>query len=714
MTIEAIYADGVLRPLAALDLPAGTPVYLQLFAEVTAEAELTTDETMAAAPQPIKRQDLTVDKEISVASDVQSSPPVAPLQAEFPLGFLNELRTLKKPVAAILLLLVLAGGALRLYDLDWDQGKGYHPDERWITMVTASMSWPDSIGQLFDVKRSTLNPYYDAVDHHTRNFAYGTLPVYLTKFTSWLIGQLSDVWQHYDHLPLIGRALSGLLDTGAILLVFLLGRRLWGDRCALLGAAFYAFTVLSIQHSHFYTTDVTLNFFILLTIFFATDIVRLTTLRGGIMSGLLTGAAAGMALASKFSAAPILAIIPVALALRWWRRPLRDDGDRPPPITLAQMAQIAAASIAGFFALHFLFQPYAYLDFSGLLASIQEQNRIIVTGEGDVPYTQQYIGTTPYLYFIVQIVRWALGTPLGLAAMAGWALFIYMAVKRRSVGAILLLTWMLPYFLITGRFYAKFLRYVLPLLPFLCLMASYFLLNLRRHLARFFGPDAAAPRWIATALIAFVTASTVFWALAFAHIYTAPHTANQAAVWMNKNIPAGSTLLKEHWEEGIGGLNPTFRVPPAVPELPMYERDETRKLATLKKLLPEGDYLFFYSSRLYGTIPRLPERYPMSRHYYELLLGGKLGYELVHFSASYPQLMGVAITEDTFTRPDLPVPAPLASYKPALITINGGYADESFTAYDHPLVMVFKRVRAVTPDEIDAALRPWLRPSAAK
>lgn len=622
--------------------------------------------------------------------------PDTPRAAIAPPQFSASLLPAGKLTLAILIAALLLGAVLRLYGLNWDQGAGYHPDERWITMVTESMSLPAGVGEFLDPQRSPLNPYYDRAAKQPRNFAYGTLPIYLTSMVAWTLGRFDETWMSYDRLPLIGRALSGILDVGAILLIYLLGRRLFGEMTGALGALFYALTVLSIQHAHFYTTDITLNFFILLTIFCATNILRAPVA----LNGFFTGAAAGMALASKFSAAPVVAVVPVVLALCWFG---------PARPRLAQLARVAAAAAAGFFLLHFLFQPYAYLDFPGLVDSINEQTAIIVTGEGNVPYTRQYIDTVPYLYFIEQILRWAMGWPLGLAGFAGWALLVWLAVRRRHAGAILLLTWMVPYFLITGRFHAKFLRYVLPLLPFLALAAALALDRLRVAFARRNGASQSVLRFLPGALTAAVALCALFWALAFFSIYTAPHPANQAAEWINNHAPAGAALLKEHWEESLARLNGKYKLPPQVPELPMYDPDNAAKLQVIKRLLQTGDYMIFYSNRLYGTVPRLAERYPMSRRYYELLFGGKLGYELVHFSAAHPHFAGVAFYEDTFSRPDLPVPAPLASYRPAPLTINGGFADESFTAYDHPLVMVFKKTRPRSDDELDAALRPFLQ-----
>ena len=60
---------------------------------------------------------------------------------------------------------------------------------------------------------------------------------------------------------------------------------------------------------------------------------------------------------------------------------------------------------------------------------------------------------------------------------------------------------------------------------------------------------------------------------------------------------------------------------------------------------------------MYGTIPRLPERYALSTAYYRLLFSGQLGYELVNVEATYPELLGVGVIDETFERPGLPDPA---------------------------------------------------------
>jgi len=104
----------------------------------------------------------------------------------------------------------------------------------------------------------------------------------------------------------------------------------------------------------------------------------------------------------------------------------------------------------------------------------------------------------------------------------------------------------------------------------------------------------------------------------------------------------------------------------SVRALPLYdEPDGEAKWATIGRDLAASDYLIVASRRLYGSIPRLPERYPAASRYYELLFGGDLGFELA----------------GEFTRGP-------AWLNPRLRPLSGAAAslaipDESFVVYDH-------------------------------
>ncbi len=567
-----------------------------------------------------------------------------------------------------MLILFLALG-VRLYGIDWDQGALYHPDERAILIQVGELEFPplSELDSLLDAEESPLNPGW---------FPYGSLPMYMVKALTIGPSPFSD-WGIFE-LRLVGRVLSALADVGAVLFIYLLGARFFGRRVGLLAGLLTSLAVLHIQLSHFYTVDTFLTFFVVASVYF---MVRVAS-GGGWRHSLCAGAFLGLALASKASASPLL--LPLALAHvmalvhqgggRYaWRNLLTGA---PGPMA-ARLAAAGVAVVAAFF----LTTPYAFLDWTTYFGDIFEQSQM-VRREIDLPYTRQYIDTPAYLYHVRQLAVWGLGLPLGLLAWVALPVTLAVAAARRLPVDILILAWVLPYFLINGSFDVKFLRYLLPITPFLLLMVSRLFFSLREVL------DRRRPQLAKAAAVgmACVVAATGLYALAYLQIYNDDHTANRTAEWFQANAERGAVVLKEHWEEGIRGM-------PFVDtrELPLYDHDGPAKLETMASALADADYIVFFSNRLYGTISRLPDRYPLTRNYYTLLFSGRLGFDLAHFETSYPRLPGVALVDDTFNRPDLPTPLPLQTYRPQPISLNLGFADESFTVYDHPKVLVFQK-----------------------
>ena len=199
---------------------------------------------------------------------------------------------------------------------------------------------------------------------------------------------------------------------------------------------------------------------------------------------------------------------------------------------------------------------------------------------------------------------------------------------------VLLLCWVVPYFLVTGAFHVKFMRYMLPIAPLLTLFGARMLWALWDGAAVY----RRSLRPVVGVLIALVVGATAFYALAYVNgVYGGVHTGVRASDWLNRNAPYGAYVLKEHWEESLPNLRSDFEFF----DLPMYEDDRAGKTAVVADALADADYLVFFSNRLYGTIPRLPERYPVSTEYYRLLFSEQLGYTLADVQTSYPTLFGI-------------------------------------------------------------------------
>jgi heme/copper-type cytochrome/quinol oxidase subunit 4 len=162
-------------------------------------------------------------------------------------------------VCVILLIVVICAGAyFRLVGMNWDASHHLHPDERFLSMVLASITPVEKAGEYFNTELSSLNP----ANRGYGFFVYGTLPIFIIRYLGEWLGQTG-----YDAITILGRYLSAIFDLFTVVLVFLIGKRLYSNRVGLIAACFYALAVLPIQLSHFMTVDTLTNTFGMVTIY---------------------------------------------------------------------------------------------------------------------------------------------------------------------------------------------------------------------------------------------------------------------------------------------------------------------------------------------------------------------------------------------------------------------------------------------------------------
>jgi YYY domain-containing protein len=460
---------------------------------------------------------------------------------------------------ALLIVVLLVGGFLRLSGSNWGDLQYQHPDELFLTSVTFDIRPVHSLAEYFDTDKSTLNP------HNTGHgfFVYGTLPVFIVR-------GLADLTHQTGELLIFGRRMSALVDLASIALLYFLVKRLYGARAGLLAAAFSALAVMQIQQSHFYTTDNFATFFMTLAAYFAVEIMagpnpskeleklpkeRPFQERARVYGtwlvrhrffwlSLAFGLAYGMALASKISAIPLALLLPGALAVRYfWKK---EETANPDPSVPAERRDFSgflskmfvfmlAGGLISVIAFR-IFQPYA---FHGLglnpkwLANLAEQ-RVQASPEAGVLWALQWARRT-HLYSFENLTRWGLGLPLGILAWAGFLWMGWRMLKGEWQQHILLWAWTGLYFAWQSLQYNPNMRYQLPVYPLLAMMAAWAVFDWAKS-------RSAQPRrirWqavLAGALGGIVLVLTGCWAFAFSRIYVRPETRVAASKWIFQNI----------------------------------------------------------------------------------------------------------------------------------------------------------------------------------
>ncbi len=561
----------------------------------------------------------------------------------------------------IFFVLFALGLLLRLGGLVWDDGHHLHPDERFISMVEEKLVVPDRLADYFDGSRSTLNPY----NRGHGSFVYGTLPVLLAKAVGKVVGKTG-----YDGTYLVGRALSGLFDLLTAWIVYLLTRRVaprLGRNAALVAAGFLLFCPLSIQLSHFWTVDTFLTTFSALALLGA---VRHAAGRSGLGGDAATGIAVGLAVSCKVTGLGLFLPIGVAVLIR----ALSTDSSAGRFKALARgagrllvMAVVAAVVVrvalphafAGPSPLSFRLDP-RYLEDLKRLAQLS-------SSAAGFPPALQWAGRT-VLFPLYNFVFWAGGPFFGLAAVAAF-LWTPVAVFRKK-------NWLLaPLFLHTlllvayhASSLAKTLRYFYPVYPALAVLAGVLLATLAR-----LRPGSGPLRRVTRLLPVAAVVGTFLWGVAFTAIYRRPHSRIEASRWIHANVQPPAKFANETWDDGLPFSFPGYdNSAYSGPNMDLWGPDNADKVNLIVKTLEGTAWVAVTSGRVYMNITRLPMVYPMTTAYYRALFDGRLGFERAAEFTSYPSLGPLRFPDDR--------------------------AEEQFTVYDHPRVLLFRKTSAFSAD----------------
>lgn len=176
-----------------------------------------------------------------------------------------------------------------------------------------------------------------------------------------------------------------------------------------------------------------------------------------------------------------------------------------------------------------------------------------------------------------------------------------------------------------------------------------------------------------------VSGFCIFYAIAFVRLYFMEHPYRVASRWMYEHIPQGSRIIGPHWDDrvpvGLPGFSGSrYQMEGRNNEFPVYEQDTERLIDLLTLRLSETDYIAFATPRAIDSIPRIPDEYPNTTALLRLLWGEKLGFTFVYSTKNRPNLFGV--------------------------TFNDDLADESFSVYDHPKVVVFQNTDRLSKEEL--------------
>jgi len=420
--------------------------------------------------------------------------------------------------AAIGAVLLLALG-LRVWGIDHGLPYAYNADEN-AHFVTRAIGL---FGHDWDPNYYVNPPAYTYLVHLVLGAWFGGRAGVSNTFAA----DPTQIW-------IISRAVAALLGTLAVWLLYLAGSRLVDRRVGLLSAGIFAVAFLPVFYSKLALNDVPTLAGVCLALWGAAGILRTGRLRDYVWAAI----GLGLACATKYTGGIVLLPIVGAAAAQF-----AAPGGKPG--ALRGTGVVVALSLLTFFVAN----PYAVLDFSSFWNGLTHQSTASGDAAGKLGLTQE----SGYAYYL-----WSFGWGLGwlpLFFALGGAVRLFFDERR--------LLWMLLppivlFVLFMGSQERYFGRWLMPVFPFVCVLAAYAAIELADWLGRF--SPALRPTFVAAAVVVLCGQGFVY-SLHSGLVTSRKDTRNIAREWMVLNVPAGAKIVVEpvvpdQWAQDIGNPSP--------------------------------------------------------------------------------------------------------------------------------------------------------------
>jgi Dolichyl-phosphate-mannose-protein mannosyltransferase len=363
----------------------------------------------------------------------------------------------------------------------------------------------------------------------------------------------------------LSRGLSAAMGTLTVWWVFAICRRAFDETAGIVSALFLALAFLHVRDSHFGTLDVTMTALVVLSVLMILRWQQAPTWWRAAGAGLV----AGLATSTKYNALGVVAPFVVAVALG-------AADNRATPVAAVRRT---AGSLATF-GLGFVI---AWRQF---IADLNAQGVTLAHGHG-------LALSRGWWHHATMTLPAALGWPLYAASVAGT---IGLMLTRLRASAVVL-AFPLAYFVVAGSGYRVFARDALPLLPFMCIAAGWFVVAAVRAIL-----PASAPLgrgWAMAAVALAIVAPSARNVILLDRVLTRADNRVLVARELPALIPQGSLVYNSGESYG--------RIPFALSEPPLkvdiIEFDEATGQFTRGGRLPEWIILQRSPLVLYSHVP---------------------------------------------------------------------------------------------------------------
>jgi hypothetical protein len=318
-----------------------------------------------------------------------------------------------------------------------------------------------------------------------------------------------------------------------VLIVFRLGRQVRDSTTAMVSALFFTFAFMHVRGSHFGTTDVVMTGLIVAAVALILEAHRTRSRRLFLGAGVV----AGLAAATKYNAVLLAVPMIVSHLLHVWEsRGQRGEAWLDTGILYFSLPFALAFAIG---------VPFVVLDRGPFLDAMHELAHALRVGD-----VRMDLGNG-WLYHLTFSLRYGMGIPLLVTGLVGAAVLLW----REPRTGVLLLSFPLAYYIVAGSIRLLFVRYAMPIVPFLCVTAAYLVCVAANWIASRAG-ERGVRRTALSGVVAGVLALVLVWSSvsrvwAFDRIMNATDNRVVVAQWFFDHVPPGQSVLQTGSRYGL-------------------------------------------------------------------------------------------------------------------------------------------------------------------
>lgn len=484
-------------------------------------------------------------------------------------------------------LLLLLSCFFHLYNLAWGQPYFFHPDERNIASSVSQLNFPKQ-----------LNPHF---------FAYGSLPIYAIYFTGYIFNTFYQPENGlFNQAIIISRFYSSLLSVLLVFSVYFVTSRLTEKKTALLATFLTTTSVGLLQFAHFGTFEIWLTIGSWWLFYLCTLLAKTYKPKYVLWISFFFGSL----LAIKISSG-ILLLLP-AIALVFLFRMKKHS------FSFQHIFIIKGRLFFLSFLVFLLFSPFILIDTQSFLSTLHYESSVAF-GTLHVFYTGEFFNSIPVLFQLIKIYPFLINPFLTILLVPSFLYLCFISIKNSNYSYSLLLITFLLLFLSQSFLFAKWIRYIVPTIPFAYLIISITIIDFLQYLKRKYV--------IYFLFLSLATIQIIFFLSFFITTYIESDTRIQASIFAKNNIPASSSILSEVYDLGIVPFNQYFQ---HITLFNFYDLDNNPSDQNVSSLIKESSYIILPSQRIFGTRLINKSTFPNGNDFYTKLFNGKLGYKMIY------------------------------------------------------------------------------------